>query len=92
MKEPIRGSKILDLLFVNREGLVGDVKVGGCLGHSDHEMLDFSILVEPWRGVSRTATLDFWRADFNFFRTMVERVALGGSFGECDNSGKLGIF
>ena len=74
VKEPIRGSKILDLLFVNREGLVGDVKVGGCLGHSDHEMLDFSVLVEPWRAVSRTATLDFQRADFNLFGTLVERV------------------
>ena len=72
VKEPTRGSKILDLLFVNREGLVGNVKVGGHLGHSDHEMLDF--LVEPWRGVSRTATLDFQRADFNLFRTVVERV------------------
>ena len=28
---------------------MGDVKVGGHLGLSDHEMLDFSILVEPWR-------------------------------------------
>ena len=63
VKEPTRGSKILDLLFVNREGLVGDVKVGGHLGHSDPEMLDFSILVEPQRRVSRTATLDFQRAD-----------------------------
>ena len=54
--------------------MVGDVKVGGRLGQSDHEMLDFSILVEPQRGVSRTATLHFWRADFNLFRTMVERV------------------
>ena len=53
---------------------MGDVKVGGCLGHSDHKMLDFSILVEPQSGVSRTATLDFWRADFHLFRTMVERV------------------
>ena len=51
-----------------------DLKVGGHLGHSDHEMLDFSILVEPQRGVSRTATLDFQRADFNLFRTLVERV------------------
>ena len=41
---------------------------------SDHEMLDFSILVEPQRGVSRTATLDFQRADFHLFMTMVERV------------------
>ena len=37
-------------------------------------MLDFLILVEPQRGVSRIATLDFRRADFNLFRTMVERV------------------
>ena len=70
----MRGSKILDLLFLNREGLVGDVKVGRYLGHSDHEMLDFLILVEPQRGVSRTATLDFWRANLSLFRTMVERV------------------
>ena len=53
---------------------MGDVKVGGRLGHSDHEMPNFSILVEPWRGVSRTATLDFQRAAFNLCRTMVERV------------------
>jgi len=74
LKEPIRGSKILDLLFVNREDPGGDVNVGGRLGHSDHEMLDFSILVETRRGVSGTAILDFWRADFNLFRTMGERV------------------
>ena len=74
MKEPTRGSKILDLLFVNREGLVGDVRVGGHLGLSNHKMLDFSILVGPQKGVSRTATLDFQRADFNLFRTMVESV------------------
>ena len=73
VRELTRGSNILDLLSVNRECLVGDVKVGGRLGHSDHEMLDFSIPVEPQRGVSRTATLDFQRADFNLFRTMVER-------------------
>ena len=76
----MRGSKILDLLFVNREGLVRDVKVGGHLGHSDHEMLDCSILAEPRRGVSRTATLDFQRADFGHFRTMVERVPWEGVF------------
>ena len=70
--QPARGSKIL--LFVNREGLVGDVKAGGRLGQSDREMLDISILAEPRRGVSRTATLDFRRVDFNLFRTMVERV------------------
>ena len=71
VKEPKSGSKILDLLFTNKEGLVEDVKVGGHLGHSDHEMLDFSIFAEPQRRVSRTVTLDFWRADFNLFRTVI---------------------
>ena len=70
VREPMRGSKILDLLFVNRESLVGDVKVRGHLGQSDHEILDFLILVEPWRGVNRTATLDFQRADFGLFWTI----------------------
>jgi len=39
-----------------------------CLGHSDHEMTEFLILVEARRGVSRTAALHFWRADFGLFR------------------------
>ena len=72
VRQPARASKIL--LFVHREGLVGDVKAGGRLGQRDREMLDFSILVEPRRGVSRTATLDCRRANSNLFRTMVERV------------------
>ena len=37
VKEPTRGSKILDLLFVNREGLVGDVKVGSRLRQGTSE-------------------------------------------------------
>ena len=44
VKEPKRGSKILDLLFVNRGGLVRDVKVGGSLGHSDR---DHARLLDP---------------------------------------------
>jgi len=59
-------------LFANTEGLVADVMVGGCLGHSDQETIVFI----SWRkrGVSRTATLDFQRADFGLFRNMVDRV------------------
>ena len=37
VSEPTREGALLDLLFVNREGLVDDVAVGGRLGHSDHE-------------------------------------------------------
>ncbi|KAK4815187.1 LOW QUALITY PROTEIN: hypothetical protein QYF61_021047 [Mycteria americana] len=51
-----------------------DVMVGGCLGQSDHEMIEFLIHGEAARGVSKTATLDFRRVDFGLFRRLVERV------------------
>ena len=34
----------LDLVLTNKGGLVGDVKVGGSLGCSDHKMVEFRIL------------------------------------------------
>ncbi|GAB0209080.1 hypothetical protein GRJ2_003373700 [Grus japonensis] len=72
--EPTSGGASLNVLFTNREGLVGDVVVGGRLGLSTHEMIEFSILGEVRRGVSKTATMDFRRADFGLLRTLVERV------------------
>ncbi|KAM9628635.1 uncharacterized protein ACIBXB_017819 [Morphnus guianensis] len=73
VSEPTRDGAPLDLLFVNREGLVGDLVVGRCLGHRDHEIREFSILGEGV-GVSRTATLDFCRTDFGLFRRLFVRV------------------
>ncbi|KAK4815431.1 hypothetical protein QYF61_002646 [Mycteria americana] len=74
VSEPTREGAPLDLLFTNRDGLVSDVMVGGCLGQSNHEMIEFLICGEAARGVSKTATLDFRRADFDLFRRLVERV------------------
>jgi len=74
VREPTRGGALLDLLFTNREGLVGDVKVGDCLGQSDHEIVEFSILGDVRRVTSKTAILNFQRADFELFRTLVARV------------------
>ncbi|KAK4806863.1 hypothetical protein QYF61_012584 [Mycteria americana] len=74
VSEPTREGAPLDLLFTNREGLVSDVMVGGCLGQSDHEMIEFLVRGEAARGVGKTATLDFRRADFSLFRRLVERV------------------
>ena len=71
------------MLFVNREELVVVVTVGGCLAHKmqnvrkiqkGYKMLEFSVLGEVRRGVSRTATLDVWMADFGLFRSLVDRV------------------
>ena len=45
LSEPTRKDVLLDLLFANREGLTGDVRVGGCVGHSDHEMVELKFSV-----------------------------------------------
>ena len=73
--EPTRGGALLDLLLATREGLVGDVKVGDCLGQSDHEIVEFAILGDVRRVTSKTAVLNFRRADFDLFRTLVAGVS-----------------
>ncbi|RMC21672.1 hypothetical protein DUI87_02540 [Hirundo rustica rustica] len=72
--EPTRGGTMLDLLFANRDGLVGDVVVGCRLGQSDHEVIEFSIFGEIRRNTNKTLTLDFRRADFGLFRRLIQRV------------------
>jgi len=74
VSEPTREGAPLDLFFANRDGLVGDVMVRGHLGHSDHEMIEFSVPGEVRRGVSRAATLDLQRADFGLLRKPVDKV------------------
>ncbi|TRZ10607.1 hypothetical protein HGM15179_016504 [Zosterops borbonicus] len=72
--EPTRGETMLDLLFTNRDGLVEDVVVGGRLGQSDHEIIEFSIIGEIRRYINKTFTLDFRRADFGLFRRLIQGV------------------
>jgi len=54
VSKPIRGGASLDLLFTNREGLVGDMVVRGCLGLSDHEMTEFSVCGKVKRGAEKS--------------------------------------
>ncbi|GAB0179469.1 hypothetical protein GRJ2_000412200 [Grus japonensis] len=44
VEEPTRRGVLLDLVLTKKGGLVGDVKVGGSLDCSDHEMVEFRIL------------------------------------------------
>ncbi|GAB0209530.1 mitochondrial enolase superfamily member 1 [Grus japonensis] len=65
---------MLDLVLTNKEGLVGDVKLKGSLGCSDHEMVEFSILRAARRAHSKLTTLDLRRADFGLLRDLLGRI------------------
>ncbi|GAB0177476.1 hypothetical protein GRJ2_000212900 [Grus japonensis] len=73
-EEPTRRGAMLDLVLTNKEGLVGDVKLKGSLGCSDHEMVEFRILRAARRACSKLTTLDFRRADFGLFRDLLGRI------------------
>ncbi|GAB0186142.1 mitochondrial enolase superfamily member 1 [Grus japonensis] len=74
IEEPTRRGAMLDLVLTNKEGLVGNVKLKGSLGCSDHEMVEFKILREARRAHSKLITLDFRRADFGLFRDLLGRL------------------
>jgi len=71
VEEPTRRGVLLDLVLTNKEGLVEDVKVGGSLSCSDHEMVQFRIMRGGNRVVSKIKTLDFRRANFGLFKDLL---------------------
>ena len=74
VNKPTREGIPSDLFFVSREALAVDVMVGGCPGHSSHKMIEVLILEEVRKGSSRTASLDFQRADFGLFRSLIDSI------------------
>ncbi|GAB0207584.1 hypothetical protein GRJ2_003224100 [Grus japonensis] len=74
IEEPTRRGVMLDLVLTNKEGLVGDIKLKGSLGCSDHEMVEFRILRAARRARSKLTTLDFRRADSGLFRDLLGRI------------------
>ncbi|GAB0208094.1 hypothetical protein GRJ2_003275100 [Grus japonensis] len=73
-EESMRRGAMLDLVLTNKDGLVGDVKLKGSLGCSDHEMVEFKILRAARRAHSKLPTLDFRRTDFGLFRDLIARI------------------
>ncbi|GAB0203837.1 hypothetical protein GRJ2_002849300 [Grus japonensis] len=74
IEEPTRRGATLDLILTNKEGLIGDIKLKGSLGCSDHEMVEFRILRAARRACSKLTALDFRRADFGLFRDLLGRT------------------
>jgi len=74
-EEPTRRVVVLALVLTNKEGVVGNVKLKGSLGCSDHEMVEFRILRAAGRAHSKLTTLHFRRADFGLFRDLLGRVS-----------------
>ena len=73
IEEPMR-TALLDLILTKNERLVGNVKIKGNLGCSDHEIVEFRILGARRRVKSKLTTLDFIRAEFGLFNDLLGRL------------------
>ena len=67
----MRRGVLMDLVLMNKEGLVKDVKVGSSLACSDHKMVEFRILHGGSRAISRIKTLEFRRANLGIFKDLL---------------------
>ena len=71
VEEPTRRDASLNLVLMNKEGLVEHVKVGDRLGCSDHEMVEFAILRGGRKAISMIKTSDLRRANFGLFKELL---------------------
>ena len=53
---------------------MGEVVIGGCLGHSDHKVVDFQIIGNRRNTTSETSTLDMGRVDFRLVKDLASKV------------------
>lgn len=75
VEEPARQGVLLDLVLFSRDGLVKDVRAGGSLGCTNHEMVELKILCGRSKAKSRIATLDFQRANCDIFRDLLGDIS-----------------
>jgi len=61
-------------VVTNASELVGDVKIGGRLGCSDHALVELVLLREMGITKSIVRTLNFRRANFQLFKKIVRRT------------------
>ncbi|PKU46875.1 nedd4-binding protein 2-like 2 [Limosa lapponica baueri] len=74
INSPTIGDVILDLLVANTSEFIGNVKLGGSLGCSDHALVEFAVLRDICRGKSKVRTLNFRKEKFQVFKELVNRT------------------
>jgi len=71
VEKPKTTGALLDLVLMDKEGQVEVVKVGGRLGCSDHEKVEFRILDGANTAIIRIKLLDFRRANLGLFKGLL---------------------
>ena len=68
---PTRNEALLDLLLTNQENLLCNALLSDSLGCSDHNIVEFGILLSTLKGSTEKKALDFRRANFSSLRAQL---------------------
>ncbi|KAK4826132.1 hypothetical protein QYF61_005284 [Mycteria americana] len=68
---PTRNEALLDLLLTNQENLLCNISVSDSLSCSDHNIVEFGILLSMLKVSTKTKVLDFRRANFSSLRAQL---------------------
>jgi len=61
---PHQGAAVLDLFFTTASELISHIVIGGCLGCSEHVMVEFTLLRNTGHTKSKIRMLNFRKANF----------------------------
>jgi len=67
-RQPHLGEAVLDLLLTNTVQLIGDIRIGGCLGCGGHAVVEFTLFRDIGQVNSKIRKLNFRKAKFQIFR------------------------
>ena len=74
---PTRNEALLDLLLTNQENLLCNISISDSLGCSDHNIVEFGILLSTLKASTKTKVLDFRRANFIPLRAQLGGILWG---------------
>ncbi|KAJ7408459.1 hypothetical protein BTVI_59453 [Pitangus sulphuratus] len=69
-----RGETTLDLALTNADELIKKVKIGGCLGCSDHALDNFVVSRNRGLAKNKVRTMNFRKLNFQMFKEIVDDV------------------
>jgi len=71
---PTREDAMLDLLLTNTSELIGDIRIGGCLGCSHHAVVESTVLMASSQ--SKIRMPDCKKAEFQLFGELSQQNPL----------------
>jgi len=65
---------LLDLLLTSVRELSSDIRIGGCLGCSDHAMIEVTLWKDVRQAKNKIRGLKFRKANFQLFRELIQNT------------------